>query len=66
MYPKLFKNSYINPNSLKAIEVVYTYLYKRYGNVFKALKHYKGAVTNFKTVYKTIKLRKMIDEILKS
>ena len=64
MYPKIFEDESIRPNSLKAIEAVYVKLYTRYGSEFKALAHYKGAKTNFKSVYKTIKVKNRIEGLL--
>ena len=64
MYPKIFEDENIQVNSLKAIEAVYVKLYTRYGNEFDALAHYKGAKTNFKSVYKTIEVKNRIEGLL--
>lgn len=56
--PDLTKN---NINSLKAGELVLDYLIdKNNGNLFEALKDYKGANKNLEPVYKTLEIYKEI------
>ena len=51
----------VDVNSLKAVEIVYLKLLEESkGDKFKALAKYKGAKTNFKSVYLTMKLEKEI------
>ena len=50
-----------NPNSLQAIDKVISYLIsKNNGNVYKAIKDYKGASTNMKSTNKCFKLYKKL------
>lgn len=56
----------VNPNSLKAIELVISYLMdKNGGSVYKAIKDYKGGVSNLKTTNKCYDLYKKLKNEVK-
>ena len=51
-----------NINSLYGGYLVLNHLIAKHnGNEFKALAEYKGSVTNFKAVYKTLEIKKRIE-----
>lgn len=54
--------TYDNINSLQAGEMVLNYLIdKNNGNLFEALKDFKGAKTNLTSVYKTLEIYKRLN-----
>ena len=53
--------NYDNINSLKGGELVLDYLLEKYdGDLFEALKEYKGSIKNLEPVYKTLEIYKEI------